>query len=205
MKIVIVDYGLGNLASIKKMLNSVGQKDVVISSEKDEISGADKIILPGVGAFDKGMSNLNDYNLIEVLNFKALEQKTPILGICLGMQLMTKSSEEGILPGLGWFDAVTVKFNFENDKNNKVPHMGWNYVEEVNPLPFLLPNPNMNRFYFVHSYHVKCRNRNDVICDTNHGYHFNSIISKNNLLGVQFHPEKSLKYGANILRNFVKN
>ena len=170
--IVIVDYGLGNLFSIKNILKRVNERNVIISSDSTVIKNASKIILPGVGAFDNGMNHLQKYGLIDVLNTKALEEKVPFLGICLGMQLMTNGSEEGNLPGLGWFDADTVKFNLDSDL--KVPHMGWNYINQ-NDENLFLKKDKKYRFYFVHSYHVSCKNERDVLYKTKYGYIFHSI------------------------------
>ena len=200
--IVIVDFGLGNVRSIKNMFKRVNERKVVISSELETIQNASKIILPGVGAFDNGMKNLQEYGLINILNKKALDEKVPVLGICLGMQLMTQGSEEGNLPGLGWFDAKAVKFNLAPDL--KVPHMGWNYINQNDKNNLFLKKDKKYRFYFVHSYHVKCNNENDVLFTTHYGDEFNSAIQKDNLIGMQFHPEKSLHFGMDIFESFVK-
>ena len=201
--IVIVEYGLGNVASIKNMFKRVGIRNVIITSDAKVISKAEKIILPGVGAFDNGMKNLKQRNLIEILNKKALEEKVPFLGICLGMQLMTKRSEEGSLPGLGWFDAITDKFQLK-DSSLKIPHMGWNYIESENRNEGFLKKNKNYRFYFVHSYYVECKNPKDVLYTTNYEKDFHSGIKKDNLIGVQFHPEKSLHFGMDIFESFAK-
>jgi len=199
--ICIIDYGIGNLSSIKNMFKHIGIRNVIISSEKDEILKSKKLILPGVGAFDNGMQHLQKYCLIEVLNHKALTEKVPFLGICLGMQLMTKRSEEGRLPGLGWFDAHTVKFD-KMDKL-KVPHMGWNHIKSYEKQNYFLKKEKKYRFYFVHSYFVKCVDRKDVMFTTNYGgIEFHSAIKKDNIIGMQFHPEKSLHFGMDILEKF---
>lgn len=200
--IVIVDYGAGNLSSIKNMFKRIGFRDVFISSEKKAIASASKIILPGVGAFDNGMEHLKRYGLIDILNIKALKEKVPFLGICLGMQLMTKGSEEGKLPGLGWFDAYTVKFD-PTDPSLKIPHMGWNYINNINKEKDFLKKDKKYRFYFAHSYHVKC-SQDDVLYTTQHGSEFHSAIKKENLIGMQFHPEKSLHFGMDIFESFSK-
>jgi len=198
--IVIIDYGLGNLSSIKNMFKHIGVKDVIISSQKDKISKADKIILPGVGAFDNGMSHLIKYDFIDILNKKALVEKVPFLGICLGMQLMTKKSEEGELSGLGWFDAETLKFKLGN--KYKVPHMGWNYISN-NKSSLIVNKDKKYRFYFIHSFYVKCRSEKDVLFTTDYGISFHSAIQKNNIIGMQFHPEKSLRFGMDVFQNFA--
>jgi len=200
--IYIVEYGLGNLASIINMFKHIDIKEVKITSDKKELEKADKIILPGVGAFDNGMQHLLKYDLIDVLNRKALDEKIPLLGICLGMQLMTNGSEEGKENGLGWFNADTIKFSLP--KGYKVPHMGWNYVKAMkNKEQFLIRDINY-RFYFVHSYYIRCNNLEDVLFETNYGINFHSAIQKDNLIGMQFHPEKSLKMGMDIFKQFVK-
>ena len=195
---VIIDYKMGNIGSIQNMLKRIGVK-VVVSSDACEIMKAGKIILPGVGAFDEGMKNLNELGLTELLIKRIKEEGVPILGICLGMQLFSEKSEEGVSKGLGLVEAVTVKFRM--NQGLKVPHMGWNTVSPVKENP-LYSNLNNNRFYFVHSYHVACRNREDVLSETHYGYDFVSSLQHKNIYGVQFHPEKSHKFGMQLLRNF---
>ena len=201
--IVIIDYGIGNLASVLNMFKKIGVKDVVVSSDKEVIAKATKLLLPGVGAFDAGMTNLENSGLIPILNKKVLEGKTPILGICLGMQLLTKRSEEGTKNGLGWIDAETVKFNLDPHLKLKVPHMGWNYIK-VNKENPLIDKESKSRFYFVHSYYVKCIDEDQSIATSNFGIDFTCMVNKNNIYGAQFHPEKSLKFGMKLLENFSK-
>jgi glutamine amidotransferase len=202
--VIIVDYGMGNLGSIENMLKKVGI-EAVVSSDKTMIKKADKLILPGVGAFDNGMKNLTERGLIPLLNEKALQEKTPILGLCLGMQLFTRHSEEGKLPGLGWMDAETVSFKFGGaNANLKVPHMGWNTIQICQPHPLFVEMDTETRFYFVHSYHVICRDTTAVLAQTDYGYVFTSAIAKENILGVQFHPEKSHKFGLKLFKNFAE-
>ena len=201
--IAIINYGLGNLGSILNMLKKIGAP-AIISSDTEEILRADKLILPGVGAFDNGMKNLNALGLIPVVEEKVLHNKTPILGICLGMQLMTKNSEEGTLPGLGWIDAETIRFRHEPAMNLKIPHMGWNSVAAAKDSPLfkgMYPDP---RFYFVHSFHAVCYNAQDVLATSHYGYDFVSAFQRGNIMGVQFHPEKSHKYGMRLLNNFAE-
>jgi glutamine amidotransferase len=201
-KIVIVDYGMGNLGSIKNMFSEVGIESVVTSSA-EKIEKAEKLILPGVGAFDEGMTKLKKLGLIPVLNDLVFKKKIPILGICLGMQLMSQKSEEGKLPGLGWVKAETIKFDFgENKKNLKIPHMGWNTVTFAKKNPLNADLPRNCQFYFVHSYHVVCKDKKDVLFKTNYGFPFTSAFSHQNVFGVQFHPEKSHKFGMQLLKNF---
>jgi glutamine amidotransferase len=200
---VIIDYGIGNLASVFNMFKKIGVKDVVVSSDKEVISKAKKLLLPGVGAFDAGITNLENSGLIPILNKKVLEEKVPILGICLGMQLLTKRSEEGIKQGLGWIDAETVKFNLDPSLKLKVPHMGWNYIKVTKKNP-LIDSETKNRFYFVHSYYVKCFDDSQSIATSNFGVDFTCMVNKDNIFGAQFHPEKSLKFGMKLLENFSK-
>jgi glutamine amidotransferase len=203
MKIVVIDYGLGNLGSIKNMLKKIGS-EAAISSSVSDIEGAEKLILPGVGNFDQGMKNLAASRFLPTLEERVIQKKTPILGICLGMQLFARKSEEGESTGLGWIDAEVVRFKFDDQERHlKIPHMGWNLVKicRTNPLfEEMYPEP---RFYFVHSYHVVCRNAEEVLTQTFHGYEFVSSVKKENIYGVQFHPEKSHKFGMKLLENFV--
>jgi glutamine amidotransferase len=204
MKITIIDYGMGNLGSIANMINKVGGSSL-ITSNLNEIAIAQKLILPGVGAFDTGMKNLSDSGLIALLNEKVLFQKIPILGICLGMQLMTQQSEEGKLKGLGWLDALTVKFNFNSIRQNlHIPHMGWNTLKSVKESNLIQNQKAENRFYFVHSYYVKCNRAEDVLTTTEYGFEFCSAFEKDNIMGVQFHPEKSHKFGMQLFNQFIK-
>ena len=202
--IVIVDYGMGNLGSIQNMLKRI-RADALISSDISEIEKADKLILPGVGSFDNAMKNLNNLGLTRILNKKVIKDKTPTLGICLGIQLFTERSEEGNLPGLGWIDAETIRFRFDKNQTNlKIPHMRWNTVK-IRQESFLFKDMHKDaRFYFVHSYHVVCNNGQDILSMTCHRYDFASAIQKENIIGVQFHPEKSHKFGMKILQNFAE-
>ena len=202
--IVVIDYGMGNLGSIANMLKKVGA-EAVVSSEAAVIERAAKLILPGVGAFDHGMKNLAERGLIPLLNAKVLRDKTPILGLCLGMQLFTQRSEEGELPGLGWLEAETVRFKFDQvHVHLKIPHMGWNTLQVCQPHPIFADMEADMRFYFVHSYHVVCADARTVLAQTHHGYDFASAVAKENIVGVQFHPEKSHKFGMKLLRNFAE-
>lgn len=200
--IIIIDYGIGNLSSVQNMFRKIGVSDVCISSNPEKIEKATKLLLPGVGSFDAGMSNLEQSGLIPLLIKKALLEKVPVLGICLGMQLLTQKSEEGVKPGLGWIDGETVKFKFNDEQNLKIPHMGWNYIHVVRENP-LINNSQKNRFYFVHSYYVKCVEQQSMAI-ANYGIDFTCMVNKDNIFGAQFHPEKSLRFGMKVLENFSK-
>lgn len=201
--IVIVDYGMGNLGSIQNMLKKAGFI-AVISSDPQVIDQADKIILPGVGAFDSGMRNLEQNGLVNLLNKKSQVDKVEVLGLCLGAQLITRCSEEGKLPGLGWVDGETVRFNFDGYQPMfKVPHMGWNTLQIQQAHPYLEGLPKDQRFYFVHSYHLICQNQENEVARTTYGYPFASIVATENVVGMQFHPEKSHKFGLTVLKNFA--
>ena len=203
--IVVIDYGMGNLGSIANMLKYLGA-NAVISADKSLIEKADKLILPGVGHFDRAMQNINQLDLFNLIQYKALDQQTPIMGICLGMQLLCNSSEEGVDQGLAFVDAEVVKFNFEKSQNLKVPHMGWNKVDIAKSNSLITKGLTEDaRFYFVHSYYVKCNNESDILTRSLYGHSFISSFEKNNIVGVQFHPEKSHKYGITLFRNFIEN
>lgn len=201
--IVIVDYGMGNLGSILNMFKRV-DVEAKISSNIQDIEEAKKIVLPGVGAFDNAMNNLKDLRIIPMLNKRVIEEKTPILGICLGMQLLSKRSEEGVLEGLGWIDAETIRFKFDDNKSLKIPHMGWNTIDIKKECCLFKDMYEESGFYFVHSYHVKCKNPENILTTTNHGIEFCSSVVKDNIFGAQFHPEKSHKFGMKLLKNFAE-
>jgi glutamine amidotransferase len=201
--ITIVDYGCGNLGSIQNMIKKIGSK-AQITSDAAKIALAEKLILPGVGAFDTGIKNLHERGLWSILNKRVLEDKVPILGICLGMQLMTKSSEEGVLKGLSWIDAETKKFKFDEvSEKRKIPNMGWNYIEIKKNSRLFNNMYEHPKFYFVHSYYVNCHQKEDVIAVANYGQNYDCAFEKDNIFGVQFHPEKSHKYGMKLLENFI--
>ena len=202
--IVIIDYGMGNLNSVLKAFHRLGIESCISSSNRD-ISNADKLILPGIGNFKKGMANLRELGLFDVLNKKVIEDKTPILGICLGMQLFTAHSEEGDEKGFGWLDAHTVKFSFpQNQDVIRIPHMGWNTITIKRDNPILSGIEGNASFYFVHSYHVICNNEEDVLATTEYALELTSSIQKDNIFATQFHPEKSHRNGLKILDNFCR-
>lgn len=202
-KIVIIDYGMGNIGSICNMFKYLGTP-VIVSSNTHIIETADKLVLPGVGHFDKAMQNINSLGIFDLIRNKALIKKIPILGICLGMQIMCKSSEEGILPGLSLVKAEVKKFKFDDEVRLKIPHMGWNNIEIKKQSGILYNLDNNSRFYFVHSYYVSCENKNEILTLTNYGGNFVSSFQSDNIIGVQFHPEKSHKFGMSIFRNFIE-
>ena len=204
IRVHVVDYGLGNLGSIMNMFRRLGIPARLVSAPQD-ILHAERILLPGVGAFDQGMKNLRERGLIDVLNEKVLEDKIPTLGICLGMQLMTQGSDEGSLPGLGWVAGRTVEMRryVQEGENIKFPHIGWNYFDPVRDHFVTAELPDDPRFYFVHSYMVKCENEKDVLATTSYGsLSVTAMFSKNNIVGAQFHPEKSHKFGMQLFKNF---
>ncbi|HNW96942.1 MAG TPA: imidazole glycerol phosphate synthase subunit HisH [Bacteroidales bacterium] len=200
--IVIIDYGMGNLYSVQYKLKKLFP-DVIVSSSAEEIRNASKIILPGVGHFAVGMKNIIEKKLKDVLDYKALEEKIPVLGICLGMQLITNYSEEGNVEGLGWIPGKTIRFEKEKLSGLKIPHMGWNNITIDKNDSILNGLTNDDMFYFVHSYRVICENNEDSLCSTEYGVKFSSGISKGNIYGFQFHPEKSHDSGLKILKNFI--
>lgn len=199
--IAIIDYGMGNVGSIRNMLKAVGRESIVTRAP-DELRAASHLILPGVGHFDLGMKNLHASGVVPLLNELALEKHVPFLGICLGMQLMGKRSEEGSEPGLGWMDAECVRF--DGASGLRVPHMGWNTVRPLRASPLLHELDAEPRYYFVHSYRVRCADRADALLESHYGVDFDAAFERGNLHGVQFHPEKSHRFGMALLRNFVE-
>lgn len=201
--IMILDYGTGNLNSVKRMLNRIGAWSEASSSPED-IARADKIIMPGVGHFGRAMANLRERGLLDRLNEAVLSKRKPILGICLGMELMAKTSEEGNAAGLGWLDAETVRFDFAPGTRNKIPHMGWNQMAVTKDSRLMAGVDGTAEFYFAHSYRLRLNDPSDMLSETEYGVSFPSAIEKNNIFGVQYHPEKSHDAGARILKNFVE-
>lgn len=201
--IVVVDYGMGNIGSIANMIKFVGAKSI-ITSDKSIIEKASKIILPGVGHFDRAMQNIQQLDLQDLITYKAREEKIPFMGICLGMQLMCNRSEEGNLDGLKFIDAEVLHFDFNEESKLKIPHMGWNTVIKNKEVPIIADLDDNARFYFVHSYYVKCNKVEDALTYTNYGMKFVSAFASDNLVGVQFHPEKSHKFGVKLFKNFIE-
>lgn len=201
--ITIVDYDAGNVGSVINICRKAGGL-ATASNDPVQIASAEKLILPGVGHFGQAMERLRSNGIADALREAVVDRGVPILGICLGMQLLTSHSEEGDADGFGWIAARTVRFRFEPGSKLKVPHMGWNVADLVRPdglTAFLAPNP---RFYFVHSYFVTCDDEEDVLMRTTHGETFVSALQRGNVWGTQFHPEKSHKFGLSIIRSFVE-
>ena len=201
--ITIIDYKVGNLGSIKNMLKKIGHSSE-ISSDADAIRKADKLILPGVGAFDNGIRNIKELGLWDAIQEK-VSSGTPILGICLGAQLMGKGSEEGVEKGFGWVNADSVRFKIDTSSKLKVPNMGWMDIS-VKKDNSLIANDSAKeeRFYFVHSYHFQFHDSKQVLATATYGYEFVVAFEEGNVMGVQFHPEKSHKFGMELFRNFAK-
>lgn len=200
--IVIVDHGMGNLGSVQNMLRKIGA-DGVRSADPSVIAGADKLVLAGIGAFDGAADRLVDLGLVEALNEAVLRQGVPVLGVCLGMQLMARSSEEGRQTGLGWLDADVQRFAFEPGAELPIPHMGWEVVTPTRSSPLFDIDGDEERFYFSHGYHLVCHDPSDVAATATYGYTFAAAVHRGNILGTQFHPEKSHVFGAEIYRRFV--
>jgi imidazole glycerol-phosphate synthase subunit HisH len=198
----VVDYGLGNVGSVVNMLKHIGVS-ATLASGPDDIASARILVLPGVGHFDAGMKNLEERSLLAPLSDAVLERKVPVLGICLGMQLLSRRSEEGRLPGLGWIDAETRRLSPPPDSPLPLPHMGWGETKVVAPQLFD-ESPEPPRFYYVHSYHVVCHDRGDVAATCTYGVEFTAALRHDHIFGTQFHPEKSHRHGMRLLRSFVR-
>lgn len=200
--IVIIDYGVGNINAFVNIYKSIGV-DVKIAKSTLGLANATKLILPGVGHFDYAMDRFNTSGMVEVVTDLVINKKIPVLGICVGMQMLAKSSEEGLLLGLGWVDATVKKIDSSMLKQTtRLPHMGWNDIQVSTNNPLLLKLENKARFYFLHSYYFQCNNYEDSIAITNYGSKFSCAVNHNNIYGVQFHPEKSHHFGIQLLENF---
>jgi imidazole glycerol-phosphate synthase subunit HisH len=201
-KIVIVDYRTGNSNSIKRTLDRIGSRSI-ISSQIEDIRQADKIILPGVGHSGKAMANLKELGLQDALNEAVLVKRKAVLGICLGMELMGMTSEEGDMAGLKWLDAEAVRFKISGPRH-KVPHMGWNRIQIKKSSALMKGLEDLAEFYFAHAYHLVINDRSDLLAETEYGILFPSAVERNNIFGVQYHPEKSHRTGAQVLKNFIE-
>lgn len=199
--LAIINYGIGNLTSILNMHKRLGI-EAIITGESAEIEKADKILLPGIGHFDKCMQNFNQSGLRPLIEKKGLEDKVPVLGICVGAQMMTRGSEEGVERGLGWVNADTVKFRIPAGQGLKTPHMGWTDIHFAHASPLWTDMPEETRFYFAHSYHFQFDSDEYVRGSADYGYDFVCAFQRDNIFGVQFHPEKSHKFGMKLLANF---
>jgi imidazole glycerol-phosphate synthase subunit HisH len=202
-RLVIVDYGTGNLNSVKKSLDRM-RVSSIISSDPEDIIKAEKIILPGVGHFDKAMSRLKELNLVDTLHEAVLVKRKPILGICLGMELMGRESEEGRRAGLGWLDAEIIRFDVSDKIKYKIPHIGWNKIYIKKSSLLMNKISDLSELYFVHAYHLRINNHSDILNETEYDYVFPSAIEKDNIFGVQYHPEKSHDAGTQLLKNFIE-
>lgn len=201
--ITIIDYGLGNIRAFANVYDRLNIKTKIAHSAKD-INGATKIILPGVGSFDYAMSQLNSSGMRDELEKQVLINKIPVVGICVGMQMLAKSSDEGTLSGLGWIDGYVKLFDVSKiPYKTQLPHMGWNTIDPKNENKLLYSFDKNSRFYFLHSYYFVCNNSEDAICKTEYGLSFTSAVNNKNIYGIQFHPEKSHSNGVQLLHNFA--
>tara|TARA_Y100001933_G_scaffold240900_1_gene266853 strand:+ start:22 stop:639 length:618 start_codon:yes stop_codon:yes gene_type:complete len=200
----IVNYGAGNVGAIKKIYKNLNIETILINKPED-FDKAEKIILPGVGAFDEVMKKLNSSGLIKELNNQVLLKKKYVLGICVGMQIMAKNSDEGKLEGLGWIDGKVKKINIKNLAHKPyLPHMGWNGIHPTVIHPLFNNIDFEFGFYFVHSYYFECNDKKNILCETDYSFKFCSSLVKKNILATQFHPEKSHKNGVLLFRNFYE-
>lgn len=199
--IAILDYGIGNVGSIFNMLKHI-DVEAIITHDSDAIEAADKVILPGVGSFDSGMKKLVDSNLVDIIRKHVLQNNKHLLGICLGMQMLGRRSEEGVLPGLDLVPFDCIRFRLDSP-TLKIPHMGWDVVKTEQSDPVVDNLIGLQRFYFVHSYHAVCDNPEDVLFSCDYGYEFPAAVKHGNVYGFQFHPEKSHKFGMALLKNFA--
>lgn len=200
--ILVIDYGVGNVGSIRKMLLKDGIEDVQVSGSQEDLERAERVVLPGVGSFDDAMTRLGASGLVPLLERRVLEQGVPLLGICLGMQMLGRGSEEGTLPGLGWIEADSVRL--DRGEQLHVPHIGWNCVAATNGSPLFADIEPRDRFYFLHSFEIRCDDAADVAAESEYGGAFTCAVRRGNLHGVQFHPEKSHGAGRRLLSSFAR-
>jgi len=201
--IAIVDYGMGNLGSVQNMLRKLGAESVR-TSDPAEIAKASRLVLAGIGGFDGAMERLESAGLVDVLNEQVIDRRVPILGVCLGMQVMAHTSTEGIRRGLGWLDAEVLRFDFPEEHRLPVPHMGWEVIQPTRPSPLFDPKGPESRFYFSHAFHLVCHDPADVAATAIYGYEFAAAVHRDNILGTQFHPEKSHVFGLEVYRRFIE-
>ena len=202
----IIDYGVGNISAFRNIYKYLNIPVIFVTKDSD-LNEVKKIILPGVGHFDYAMSKFQDSGMFDEVNKMVMKQNIPVLGICVGMQMMAMCSDEGEIPGLGWIDGEVKKFDsgFTVVKTSlPLPHMGWNDIETMKSTPIFKGFNHDSQFYFLHSYFIRCNNQNDIIAQTNYGAVFTCAVNHNNIYGVQFHPEKSHKYGIQLLKNFAE-
>ncbi len=202
----IIDYGVGNISAFRNIYKQLNIHVKTVSKES-ELIDVEKIILPGVGHFDYAMTRFQDSGMVDKINQMVVQQNTPVVGICVGMQMMAKRSDEGVLPGLGWIDAEVKKFDSGITVGHTklpLPHMGWNDIRSERTTPILTGLENDAQFYFLHSYYFVCNDDKDKIATTNYGVDFTCAANHKNIYGVQFHPEKSHKYGIQLLKNFAE-
>ena len=198
--IIVIDYGVGNLGSVANMLRHIGAP-AEISSDPERVAAADQLILPGVGAYDNGMANLDERGLVPALHHSVTERAVPLLGFCLGMQLLVEGSDEGSRPGMGWIAGGCQRLTPSGGQ--RVPHMGWNRLTVSRPHQLVDDLPPRSRFYFAHSFTVVCDDPDDVVATTDYGGTVTAVIARGNIWGTQFHPEKSHKYGMELLGRFA--
>jgi glutamine amidotransferase len=201
--ITLIDYGVGNIFAFQNVYKRLDIPTKIAKTSKD-LADAEKLILPGVGSFDYAMNQLNNSGMREKLDELVIEKKVPVIGICVGMQMMGNRSDEGKLEGLKWIDSEILKFD-ENliQQRTKLPHMGWNDVIPVKPHPLFKNLDDKAIFYFLHSFYFKCNNSNDIIANSDYGITFSAAVNSLNIYGIQFHPEKSHQYGEKLLHNFA--
>ena len=201
--ITIIDYGVGNVFAFQNVFKRLNIPSKIAKCEND-LMGSSKLILPGVGHFDYAMSQLNNSGMRDRLDELVLTEKIPVIGICVGMQMMAKKSDEGTLDGLCWIDAYVKKFDEATiDHHTKLPHMGWNDVKPNENHPLFRGLEQEAIFYFLHSFYFKCSNQENSISKTDYGINFSSSVQHDNIYGIQFHPEKSHSYGERLLKNFA--
>ena len=202
--VVVVDCGSGNVASVANLCRFIGVP-AITTDDPQVVSKAGVVVLPGVGAFDTVARRLREKGLVSALDDAVLERKVPFLGICVGMQILGAGSDEGVESGLNWIGGRCVRFQEGDLGDRRIPHIGWNGVKVRHPSGLIPPDMPNSRFYFVHSYHLVCSDDSVIVATTQYGIEFVSIVRHGNICGVQFHPEKSHKFGAGLLREFLKS